>query len=50
MNMKSMLSPVKIAVLLAVLLVVWLLIGDKKQALDEPPAQGEPTKLSLIHI
>ena len=50
MNMKSMLSPVKIAVLLAVLLVVWLLIGDKKQALDEPPAQGEPTEQALASV
>lgn len=44
MKVSAVVSPVKIAILLAVLLVVWLLIGDKKQALDEPPEAAESTQ------
>lgn len=50
MKVISILSPVKMAVLLAVLLIVWLLLGDKKQALDEPPTQEVLEAYSLASV
>lgn len=50
MKMSSILSPVKIAALLAVLLVVWLLIGDKKQALDSPPVAKAAAERGLASV
>jgi multidrug efflux system membrane fusion protein len=43
-------TPVKIAIALAVLFAIWLLIGDKKRALDEPIAPPVEITDTLINV
>lgn len=46
----SRLSPITIAIALSVLLIVWLLLGDNKQALEESPERAEQSGETLPQV
>ena len=43
-------SPVWLAILMALLLVLWLLLGDTRRAQEEAPAAREPVEASLPRV
>lgn len=50
MNLKQHLTPVKIAIALSVLLVLWMLIGDRKSALNEAPEEQQQPSTALPQV
>lgn len=50
MKVTQHITPVKIAVVLAILLAVWLLIGNKKSALEDAPAPQQKSEHQLAQV
>lgn len=50
MKFSKHITPVKIAIVLALLLIVWLLIGDHKSALEDAPAEQEKAANGLAQV
>ena len=50
MKLKQHLTPMKIAIFLALLLAIWLILGDSKSALDEAPEQQKKQAASLTQV
>ena len=50
MSPSKVFSPVKLAIALALLFAIWLLIGDKKSAQDQPPAEQKNVAQSLPKV